>query len=277
MQSKKFQDKVVVVTGGASGIGKSLVEAFAQSGASVAAVDLHNAQKIVDNLPISNPSARYLALDCDVSDPSQVRSTIRNIKNHFGRIDIYCSNAGIVLPTVGNDDNVVRHSDDQWNKIWKINVQSHIIATRELLPDWEQGRGQGVFMVTASAAGLLTQIGDASYGVSKAAAVSFAEHLAIANPNLRVHCLCPQAVDTPLIARNATTAQSRGSPAAAALTDGLLSPDVVAEVALQAIEEGTFWVFPHERIPHYVHRKALDHTRWLKGMQRFRLHLFSKM
>jgi short-subunit dehydrogenase len=112
----------------------------------------------------------------------------------------------------------------------------------------------------------LTQIGDASYGVSKAAAISFAEHMAITHPTIQVHCLCPQAVDTPFVDPTKVTLNS-------AMSDGLVSAEHVAQCTVKAIEEGNFWVFPHSRVPDYVRRKATDHARWLKGMQRLRKRL----
>lgn len=190
---------------------------------------------------------------------------IQQVKRQWKRIDIYCSNAGIIFPLSTTDaldnDAVTRHSDDQWTHILKVHVQSHVIALRELLPDWEDG----IFVITASAAGLLTQIGDASYGVSKAAAISLAEHIAISHPTIQVHCLCPQAVDTPLV--------HLGPPQNSAMTDGVVTPEVVAECTLQAIRQGSFWIFPHPTVPEYYRRKTSDHSRWIKGMQRLRQRL----
>jgi NAD(P)-dependent dehydrogenase (short-subunit alcohol dehydrogenase family) len=263
--SSTFEGKVAVVTGGASGIGKALAKEFSRQGAFVAVLDFGDCGAATAEL--SGPLHRMLSLQCDVTNEEQVKHAIRTIKQSWGRIDIYCSNAGIMFPphTLETPE-ISRHSSDQWELIFRANVQSHVTAARELISDWELGNGDGIFVVTASAAGLLTQIGNTSYGVSKAAAVSFAEHMAIAHPTIQVHCLCPQAVDTPFV-NPAKVAQS------SAMMDGMVSAEFVAACTLQAIEKGDFWVFPHPQVSEYLQRKATDHPRWLKGMQKLRKRL----
>lgn len=267
-----YQNKVVVVTGGGSGIGKALCHAFAEAGANVVVADLKGAQAVKDTLAYPT-TVRHAVYNVDVTDPTAVSQMITKIKQRYGKIDIYCSNAGIMIPSTNNnkplllDDSCTKHSIEDWNKIFQVNVLSHLTALRELLPDWKRGTGDGHFCVTASAAGLLTMVGDASYGVSKAAALSFCEHVAISHQHeedgVKVHCLCPQAVDTPLVATN-TKDQN------AAMTDGVMSPEAVAEATLKGIQKGDFFIFPHPEVPKYALRKAQDHTRWLKGMQRLR-------
>lgn len=291
-----FQGKIVVVTGGGSGIGAALSNAFADAGAIVAVVDLRGSQQVVQSLSldalITEPTirtraqARHQSFTCDVTNRYQVQQMIQQVKKRYSRIDIYCSNAGIIVPTradaaAPNDDFVSKHSDEQWAKLLRVNLQSHVIAARELIPDWEQNIGEGHFLITSSAAGLLTMIGDAAYGVSKAAAVSFAEHVAIAHsPNVKVHCLCPQAVDTPFLTTPTSTqvtssanANTNNNNNHAAMTDGIVSPEFVAQCCLTAISQGEFWIFPHPRVPEYHQRKVLDHARWLKGMQSLRTRL----
>ncbi len=261
----QFRDKIVVITGGGSGIGKSLSQAFAREGAVVVVVDLRPCDDVARSLPNPQQIHRHSSFVCNVTDAKQIRTMIRDVKQKYGKIDIYCSNAGIMFPPPidDNDDSVARHSDSQWDRILKVNLTSHVIASRELLPDWNKNNN-GVFVMTASAAGLLTQIGDASYGVSKAASVSYAEHLAIAHGNtVKVHCLCPQAVDTPFVDPKLLSSNS-------AMTDGIVSPEFVADCTLKAIQSGQFWILPHPRVEDYVKRKANDHARWLRGMQRMR-------
>jgi NAD(P)-dependent dehydrogenase (short-subunit alcohol dehydrogenase family) len=263
--SSFYKNKVVVCTGGGSGIGKALCAAFAEAGALVASVDLPG--KTHQN-KLGNA---HLTLECNVTCPLQVQDTIHIIKEHYGKIDIYCSNAGILVPSDAVNDSCVKHSLEDWNRVLQVNVLSHVTALRCLLPDWDKGIGDGHFCVTASAAGLLTMLGDASYGVSKAAALSFCEHVAISHsPVVKVHCLCPQAVDTALV----SNVDHRNKNAA--LTDGLLSPEQVARDTLMGIEQGDFFIFPHAEVPGYVLRKAQDHARWIKGMQRMRNKLVMK-
>eukprot|EP00542_Grammatophora_oceanica_P006255 CAMPEP_0194066868 /NCGR_PEP_ID=MMETSP0009_2-20130614/86257_1 /TAXON_ID=210454 /ORGANISM="Grammatophora oceanica, Strain CCMP 410" /LENGTH=169 /DNA_ID=CAMNT_0038719861 /DNA_START=735 /DNA_END=1244 /DNA_ORIENTATION=- len=149
------------------------------------------------------------------------------------------------------------------------------MALRELLDDWEHGKGDGILCVTASAAGLLTMVGDASYGVSKAAVVSWCEHVAISHPSVRVHCLCPQAVDTPLLLASSSSTEEQ-STNNAALTDGVMTAEEVADMTLKGIQLNDFFIFPHPRVPLYALRKAQDHKRWLKGMQRLRNQLMKQ-
>ena len=268
-----FVNKVVVVTGGGSGIGKALCCAFAQVGACVVVVDLRRAESVRQTLTTDfHQRQRHMDTKCDVTNPHDVANLIRSIKQRYGRIDIFCSNAGIMIhhktppPATGGggvvDDSCIKHSNAEWHKVFQVNVYSHVTALRELLPDWERGIGDGHFCVTASAAALLTMVGDASYGVSKAAALSWCEHVAISHPSVKVHCVCPQAVDTPLVA--VSKEQN------AAMTDGLLTPETVAKSTLQGIQKGDFFIFPHRQVPKYALRKAQDHARWLKGMQRLR-------
>jgi len=276
---KRFRDKIVLITGGGSGIGKALAHAFAREGARLVVVDLIGSHVVRNDLYCSiKDESFHLAFTCDVTNSRQIRNMIQNVKRKYAKIDIYCSNAGIMCPpndtnsSGTNDDSITRHSDSQWTKILQTNLQSHIIAARLLLPDWEANKGDGIMVITASAAGLLTQIGDASYGVSKAAVVSLAEHMAIAHGKVQVHCLCPQAVDTPFVDQLIHASSARSSPNSA-MIDGIISPEVVAECTLQAIEEGKFWIFPHQQLPEYVLRKATDHARWIRGMQKMRLRL----
>ena len=186
----RFRDKIVVITGGGSGIGKSLAHAFAREGARLVLVDLkdscHTVARDLNSLRYDDDdstSFHHLAFTCDVTNPRQIRHMIQQVKTKYGKIDIYCSNAGIILPprdtdTINNsgnnnyhhgsndDDSIARHSDSQWTKILQINLLSHIIAFRELLPDWEDKeggvgkKGDGIMVLTASAAGLVTQIGE---------------------------------------------------------------------------------------------------------------------
>jgi NAD(P)-dependent dehydrogenase (short-subunit alcohol dehydrogenase family) len=286
-QKMRFQNKVVVVTGGGSGIGAALARAFDQEGAIVAVSDLKGADQVAQSL--QNPKSRR-GYQVDVTNAKQVQDMIQSIMKEQGRIDIYCSNAGIIYPAQQQQRSqsseefgvVSRHSDAQWNRILQVNLQSHVIAVRELLPYWsnQQQLREKHFLITASAAGLLTQIGDASYGVSKAAAIAFAEHMAIAHGgedhdgnNIHVHCLCPQAVDTPF--GDNIVQQSR--LANSALSDGIVTPEFVADCCLTTLAEtNDFFIFPHPRVQEYCKRKVLEHERWLKGMRKMKRRLIQQ-
>jgi NAD(P)-dependent dehydrogenase (short-subunit alcohol dehydrogenase family) len=268
----RFHNKVVVVTGGGSGIGAALARAFDQQGAIVAVADLKGADQVAQSL--RNPKSRRRGYQVDVTNAKKVQDMIQIIMKEHGRIDIYCSNAGIIYPSPqklqpSEEFGVVtRHSDAQWNRILQVNLQSHVIAVRELLPYWNRQLGEKNFLITASAAGLLTQIGDASYGVSKAAAIAFAEHMAIAHEDIHVHCLCPQAVDTPFGDHIVQT------KANSAMTDGVVTPQFVADCCLKVMADTKeFFILPHPRVQEYCKRKVLEHERWLKGMRKMKRRL----
>jgi NAD(P)-dependent dehydrogenase (short-subunit alcohol dehydrogenase family) len=275
---KRFQDKVVVVTGAGSGIGASLAEAFDSEGAVVAVCDID--AKLADHVSsncLTHSQRPRKGFHVDVTNSQQVRDMIQFLFKTYGRIDIYCSNAGVIHPfnqLMGEiSDGVTRYSDSQWNRLFRINTLSHVIAARELLPVWSKHKpiAKPSFVVTASAAGLLTQIGDASYGVTKAGAVSFAEHLTIEHgDSIHVLCICPQAVDTPF--GNGMVQKTNN----VAKTDGIISPRQVATRTLDALvnrpqdNDSSMFIFPHPQVEMYMKRKGMDHARWLKGMRRFK-------
>ena len=255
MSSGAFEPEgaVVVVTGGASGIGAALCEEFAKRGASkVVVVDLNmdSATKVAGSLPDGVGVA--MRANCGVE--MDLRRVIVNTEFQCGPIDAFCCNAGI--PANGGPE----VPNDEWERIWKVNVMQSILVSRHLFPLFEE-RGRGSFMVTASAAGLLTQVGSLPYSVTKHAALSVAEWLQItyASKGIAVTCLCPQAVRTGMV---------DDSAGAVAGGDGVLEPSQVAAETVNAMEAGTFLVLPHKEVAKYFLRKATDYGRWLKGMQR---------
>lgn len=253
----ELRDKVIVVTGGASGIGKALCERFAKEGArGVCVVDLDEPGAHAVAQGIGGTSMR-----CDVSDEAQIKRVIAETERHFGHpIDLFCSNAGIFFTDVGGV--ATGASNDQWQKIWQVNVMAHVYAARALLPAMI-ARGHGYFLNTASAAGLLSQIGSATYSVTKHAAVAFAESLAITHGDqgIGVSVLCPQGVHTKMTAGQGDTPQAN---------DGMLQPEDVAQCVALALAENRFMILPHPQVRDYMQKKTADYDRWVGGMRKFR-------
>ena len=248
----EFAGKLAVVTGGASGIGAGLAQRLAAEGARgvvVADLDLAGAQSVAQAI---GPQA--LALRCDVSREADLQALVQAAEQAFGPVDIFVSNAGILGRPGGFE-----LEDALWDTMWKIHGMAHVWAARAVVPGMV-ARGGGYFLVTASAAGLLNIVENAPYGVTKHAAVAFAEWLRIAygRRGLRVSCLCPQGVDT---------AMTRGGAGSAGV-DGMLSPDQVAEVVVQTLREERFLALPHPEVLQYLQAKAQDYDRWLGGMQK---------
>ncbi len=248
----KLKDKVVVVTGGANGIGRALCERFAAEGARgvvVADQDTVGAEALAKRIG-------GLAIKTNVGVEADIVNLIARATEAYGAIDLFCSNAGIGTPGGADEPN------EMWRQIWEVNVMAHIYAARHVLPGM-LARGEGYILATASAAGLLTQIGSAPYSVTKHAAVAFAEWLSITHGDagIKVSCLCPQGVNTDLLRRSA------GGPGEF-LRANALEPSDVADAVVKAIDEERFLVLPHPEVAEYFSRKATDYDRWLRGMRR---------
>ena len=246
-----LKGKIIVVTGAASGIGRALARRFAAEGAkAVVCVDRNEAGAQETAAEIGGAAFRV-----DVSQEAEIAGLIETVERDIGPIDLFCSNAGILLiggPEVPNDD---------WQRIWEINVMAHVLAARHLVPRM-LARGGGYLLQTASAAGLLSQVGSAPYAVTKHAAVAFAEWLAITygDRGLTVSVLCPQAV---------RTAMTDGIPGGGvAGIDGMLEPDLVAGAVIEGLAAERFLILPHPEVAEYVRRKGEDVERWLRGMRR---------
>ena len=257
-------NKVVVVTGAASGIGAALAKRFLQEEA--AALVLGDVQMpALDALASElnaefaggSPTPRVLALRCDVTQEPDIQALVALAEKQFGRVDLYCSNAGLVR------DGGEETPDADWQLNWDIHVMAHVWAARAVLPGMVQ-RGLGQFMVTASAAGLLTSLPSTSYAVTKHAAIAFAESMAIrhAPSGVQFSVLCPQAVDTPLIRARANV------PGISSSIDGVASTDDVCNCVVAALESGQFLILPHPQVLEFFRRKANDYDRWLGGMRK---------
>ncbi len=255
---------MAIVTGAASGIGAALARRLAGDGASVVAADIdgEGAESVASGI---SGEARLL----DVADAAATRALIDEVERSLGPVEIYCSNAGLLTP--GGVDT----EDTDWQRNWDVHVMAHFHAARVLLPRWVE-RGGGTLVVTASAAGLLTQLDSVSYAVTKHAAVAAAEWLAIGygDRGIQVAALCPQAVRTPLL-DGPTAGTAPVDPAgadvagrSAAGTDGVLEPEAVADATAEALRQGRFLVLPHPEVATYTRRRADDPDRWLAGMRR---------
>jgi NAD(P)-dependent dehydrogenase (short-subunit alcohol dehydrogenase family) len=199
-------------------------------------------------------------LACDVSRQDQIEQMIDHVEATHGPVGLMCSNAGILTGKDTTFDNIAFADADVWDTAWAVNVMSHVHAARHLIPKMK-ARGGGYFLHTASAAGLLNQVGSAVYGVTKHAAVGFAEALAFGHRDdgIGVSVLCPQGVDTEMV---------RDAGNNPAVLDGVLSPDQVAAECIDAIEAGRFLVLPHKEVATYMQVKASDYDRWIGGMAR---------
>ena len=245
----ELEDKIIVVTGGASGIGREMCRRFAREGAKkivVADLDADGAAAVaaeIDGFPMG----------VDVSDEAQILNLIETTENEIGPIDLFCSNAGIGIGR-GIDT-----PDDVWQTIWEVNTMAHVWAARALVPRMI-ARGGGYLLNPSSAAGLLSQIGSVTYAVTKHAAVALAEWLSITygDQGIKVSVLCPQAV------RTAMTAQGPG----VAGVDGMIEPEAAVEAVVATLREERFLVLPHPEVAEYIKRKTSDYDRWLTGMRR---------
>ena len=248
----RIAKKVVVVSGGANGIGAALCRRFASEGAeAVVVADLQQdlAEQVAKEIG-------GIAITTDVSREADVAQLVDRVTEKYGRIDLFCSNAG--LGVSGSVD----ASDADWQRSWEVNLMAHVYAARAVLPGMLQ-RGGGYLLQTISAAGLLTQIGSAPYSVSKHAALGLAEWIAITygDRGIKVSTLCPMGVRTNMLKR----AEFAGG---AFLLDTALEPEQVADHVVKGLAEERFLILPHPEVGEYFIRKATDYDRWLRGMRR---------
>ncbi|WP_299297778.1 SDR family oxidoreductase [uncultured Tateyamaria sp.] len=245
-----LKDKTIVVTGAASGIGRALCGAFAAEGAKLivcADLDAEGSSSVSQKI-------NGLSYAVDVSNEDEIASLVDTVENEHGPIDLFCSNAGVLV------EGGVETPDADWQRLWDINVMAHVWAARHVVPRMT-ARGGGYLLNTASAAGLLNQIGSAPYGVTKHAAVGLAEWLAMTHGDagIKVSVLCPQAV---------RTAMTDGFEEHVAAIDGMLEPEDAARACVDAIKAEQFLVLPHANVLDYMRHKTADYDRWIAGMRK---------
>ena len=249
--------KVIVVTGGGSGIGAAMARRFADEGPSalvVADLDGAAAEQVASEVSCA-------AIEVDVSDEVENARLVDAVETRYGPIDLFCANAGIGFP--GDEQSPA----ETWDRMWRVNVLSHIFAAKQLIPGWVE-RGDGYFLSTASAAGLLTNLKAAEYSVTKHAAVAFSEWLAVTYGDLgvKVSCLCPQGVRTPLM---------EGSGEFRKLLEPVaLEPEEVADAVVEGLATERFLILPHPEVAGYFLNKATDYDRWIAGMRRLQDRVF---
>jgi NAD(P)-dependent dehydrogenase (short-subunit alcohol dehydrogenase family) len=256
----ELNEKVAVVTGAASGIGRAMAWRFADDGARVVVADLDGAGA---EAVASEIGEQAIGVACDVADDEQVAALLSRAEEAFGPVDLFCANAGVAVG-LGLEE-----STEVWDLAFDVNIRSHITAARLLLPGWLE-RGEGYFLTTASAAGLLTQIGSAPYAVTKHAAVAFAEWLSVTygDRGIRVSCLCPQGVNTPMLQAGVATVDGPKATDVVRAAGDVLEPEQVADIVVEALRDERFLVLPHPEVLTYFQRKGSDYDRWLAGMRR---------
>jgi NAD(P)-dependent dehydrogenase (short-subunit alcohol dehydrogenase family) len=248
--------KVIAITGGGHGIGRALAERFHKEGAkSIAIADLDGAAAESVAQGVGG-----FGMAVDVAAEADLVRFIDTVEQKLGPIDLFCSNAGIAR------GQGLETSNEVWRQVLDVNVMAHVYAARALVPRMVK-RGGGYLLNTASAAGLLAQIGNVTYSVSKHAAVAFAEWLSITHGHegIKVSILCPQAVRTDMIA---------GHEGGVASVNGVIEPDQVADAVVQGLAAETTLILPHPVVAEYVTRRAQDRDRWIGGMRRLQQKMF---
>jgi NAD(P)-dependent dehydrogenase (short-subunit alcohol dehydrogenase family) len=264
----ELADKVAVVTGGASGIGRALAHRFADEGAKgvvVADFDGEGAERVAGEI-----GSQALAFRADVASEADNRALIDAAEERFGSVDLFAANAGITGDML---------LEDGFEHAFAVNAMAHVFAARRLIPGWVE-RGEGYFLTTASAAGLLTQIGGAQYAMSKHAAVAFAEWLSVTYgaAGVRVSCLCPMGVNTPLLYGGQDSGTDAGKAATSAVTTAgdVLEPEQVADIVVAGLREEKFLILPHPEVLTFFQRKGSDYDRWIGGMRRLQAALMGE-
>ncbi len=243
-----MSNSVVVVTGGSGGIGKALIKKYLQKRYFVISADLENTTDIEDK--------NFSFLQCNVEYENNINNLFEFVLKKYSRIDYFFSNAGIL--SLGDENS----SNFDWEKNWKLHLMSHVFVSRKLLPIFKK-QNFGYFLITASAAGLLTHIDSITYSVTKHSAIAFAEWLAVNNRECSFHVsvICPQAVRTNM---------TKGREKDVAALDGMLEPDFLVEKIQEGIDKKQFLILPHPEVQNYIEKKSSNYDKWISGMARLK-------
>ncbi|MCR9273169.1 MULTISPECIES: SDR family NAD(P)-dependent oxidoreductase [Mameliella] len=254
-----FAGRRVLLTGAAQGIGLALARALAAEGARLFLTD--RAGPDLDRVARDLGAGAFAA---DLRDPGQIAALVADAQAALGGVDMLISNAGFAR---GAMEGPCSAPDDQWQDSWDLHVMAHLRAARLVLPGMRE-RGEGWLVNVASAAGLLSQIGDAPYSASKHAAVSLAQSLAIehGDEGIRVAVVCPLYVATPLLGYGVGEEDR---------PEGVLTPEAVADRVLQGLREQRFLILPHPEAAEFARRRAADMDRWIDGMRQLRRGAFA--
>jgi NAD(P)-dependent dehydrogenase (short-subunit alcohol dehydrogenase family) len=255
----ELSDRSIVITGAGSGIGQALAERFAREGPRALILADINEQSV--EAVAASLGDVATAVRTDVGAEDEIRALVARARELGGPIDLFCSNAGVARPEGGP----LEATEQDWDRAWRVNAMAHVWAARAVLPEMLD-RGEGYLLSTASAAGVLTQVGALVYSVTKHAAVALAEWLTITygEAGIKVSCICPLGVRTPML----DVALEEELGGAALRRDELLEPADVAEAAVAGIREERLLIFPHPQVSKYMQYKATDNERWLAGMRR---------
>jgi NAD(P)-dependent dehydrogenase (short-subunit alcohol dehydrogenase family) len=264
----EVEGKVAIVTGGGGGIGGAISRAFAAAGGKVVVADLDGeaAEATAKEIETARPDAA-VGIAADVADRASIEGLLETATEAFGPLDFYFANAGVIEGGGLSDE-------DHWGRALEVNVMAHVRAAEAVLPAWLE-RGEGYFVTTASAAGLLTQVGLAPYAVTKHAAVGFAEWLAVTygERGIRVSCLCPMGVETAMYTMGLEAEGEEALGARVVAGAGkILSPKEVAEAVLAGVAAERFLILPHPEVLDFYRRKGIDYDGWIAGMQRLQAH-----
>ena len=261
----QIDERVAIVTGAGSGIGRALAQALAASGARVLGADIDGDAAAETAKAIRARGGTALSARADAAATADIEALVAQADAELGPVDIYVANAGIIgAAGLG--------TDDEWDRILDVNLRAHIRAADVVIPQWVS-RGRGYFVSVASAAGLLSQIGAAGYAVTKHAAVGFAEWLAITygDNGIGVSCVCPLGVDTPLLdaVRAASEPEARAGAASIVNSGAVITPEQVAVATVDAVQQEHFLVLPHPQVLDMYRHKGSDYDRWIAGMRRY--------